>query len=117
MESRYLKIDYSDALESKKQILILELESLQMLRRIKSYKVFKNSEYKLKNELKSQFAALKNQINSIFTTFPEYKIEIPQKTHKKNLSQLKTDIEIKDKDTDSIQKELEEIKKKLESLG
>lgn len=107
MESRHVRIDYDEAFESKKQILNCELNLIQIVRRIRAYKILRKKEFKLKNDLKSQYLSLKNMVNSLILTIPEYKeMRLPKKH-----------VESEIKESKDIKKELEEIKNKLARLS
>lgn len=109
MESRHLKIGYSEALNSKKQILTSELHLLQILKKIKEYGFLRKKEMAVRNKLKIQLAALRVRTHSLLTSLPEYKeMKIKKRDSKGDF--------LENRETKDIQKELEKIKKKLEGL-
>lgn len=113
MEARHIQIGYRDAIESKKDILNSQLSLLHSLKRLRSYNIFRKRELRFKNEIKSKLNVLKAEINSVIVSLPEAH-ELEEKRKLKKI----TKINIKEpKETREIQKELDEIKKKLEKLG
>jgi hypothetical protein len=121
METRYVKLEYNDAIESKKQLLNLEMAMLHCLRRLTSYRLYRRKELELSNKIKTNLIYLKTKANVILSTFPkEVIIELKKEQQKheekenKKLEALKK--ESKTQRKDRIQRELEEIQKRLNNL-
>jgi len=105
METRHIKIDYEDALDSKKHLLSSEINLLHILKKIKSYGMLRKRELMLKGRLKIQLNNLRKRISLVQYSLPtEGILEVKKK--KKRVVEEKAD----------IQGELEEIRKKLERL-
>jgi len=107
METRHVKFDYGQALDSKKQLLSSELSLLHILRALKAYKSLRKKEFVEKNKLKTNLTSLKTKIKLIEMSFPK-PAPIP-----------KTPIRIKGIKKHSkktLQQEVNEIREKLESL-
>ena len=107
MESRHVRIDYETALESKKQILGGEANLLTIFKKIKTYRLIRKQKQTLKTELKNQAISLKENIQQLTNSFPH------QKNEKKIISHSLNQIKI----SKNVQKELDDIKRKLEQLG
>jgi len=105
METRHIRLDYEEALSAKKQLLSCELNLLETLKKIQNFKVLRKKEISTKSKLKIELNSLMKKLNSINLTFP--KEEIPVKKIKKKEKEV----------SPGIQKELEEIKRKLEKLS
>lgn len=115
-ESRYIKLDYEDAINAKKQILASELGILNLTKTLNSYKSLRKNEFDNKARLKSAFYVLKSKIATLQSTFPE-----EEKT-KIKVKERQFIIENKEKTTSSkpsnydFENELAEIQKKLQKL-
>ena len=107
METRHIRLGYDEALAAKKQLLSSELNTLQMIKKLKTYRLLRKKELAIKTKLKIELTSLKTKINLIQSTFPseEKKIKTP-KREKRILKEKK----------ESIQDELSEIKSKLDKL-
>jgi len=108
METRHIKVDYEDALNSKKHLLGSEINLLHVLKKIKSYRIARKKEFLLKNKLKLKLMNLRKSMTSIQSFLPAESAGIKKK-HKKK----KKVVEGKG----DIHRELEEIKRKLDKLG
>ena len=106
METRHIKLDYENALDSKKQLLSTELNLLNIIKKIKEYRRLRKKEMVTKNKLKTSLATIKTKINLFESTFPKQERQIVKKT-----KQQKT------KHEKDLQQELEEIQKKLSRLN
>jgi len=112
MEARHIQLDFREAIETKKQILHSQLNILQSLKKIRTYNTLRKKEYRLKNEFKSKISSLKLNVNSLLITLPDVQ-ELEEKFTKK----ISKEIVKEPRETKELQKELEDIKKKLEKLG
>ncbi|MEK6872493.1 MAG: hypothetical protein AABW90_00595 [Nanoarchaeota archaeon] len=108
MEARHIKLDYENALNSKKQILMSEANLLRILEKISSYKILRKRELELKNKLRIALINLIAKIDLIDGYFPSESIPKIKKKAKKQKES---------RDSRNIQEELVEIKRKLERLG
>lgn len=111
MESRHIRVDHGDAIESKRHVLNSELHLIQMLKRVKSYRNYRKKELNFKIELKANVTYVKNKINEVIASMPELK-EIKQE--KKVTSSKSNDTGKKEVNT--LQTELEDIKRRLQAL-
>jgi len=107
METRYVKLDSPEALNSKKNLLATEINFLNIIKKIQNYRQLRTIELKKKLTLKTKLNELKAKINSLRKNLPSAKISekeefetISEKTKRKSLEQ-----------------ELKEIKEKLASLS
>ena len=88
METRYLRINYEQALSARKELLSAELNSLNITKKLKEYQSLRKKELFLKNKLKPEFSNLKAKTNLIISTFPVNPENIPRIKKSKNLSCL-----------------------------
>jgi molecular chaperone DnaK (HSP70) len=107
METRHVRLGYEETLSSKKHLLSSQINVLHIIKRMKNYKILRKKETAKRNNLKSEISSLKNKINQIYITFPK-----EEKSSKKQKINLRSSIK-----KDSIQEELDEIKRKLEKLN
>jgi len=106
METRYVKLNYEEALSSKKELLSSEINVLQITKKLKEYRKLRKREFASKTKLKTSLSILKTKINLLLSSFPEGEADTPKPKKKK-----------KEKSVDKgLQDELEEIQKKLTRL-
>lgn len=111
VETRHVKVDYEEAVASKRDLLNLQIDLLYCLKHLSAYKLLRKQENLYSEELKDKLSALKTDLVSIQGTFPdEFKNKIKKQI--KSMHQKKED----DPDT-KIKKELEDIKQKLDKLN
>lgn len=109
METRHVKLNYEEALSAKKQLLSSELNLLHIMKILTNYKLLRKRELQIKNKLKNTSSSLKIKLNSIESSFPTEE----EKPTKRKMSRIS---KIEKEKKGSIQKEVQEIKKKLEKL-
>tara|TARA_Y100000310_G_scaffold343363_1_gene450623 strand:- start:1962 stop:2288 length:327 start_codon:yes stop_codon:yes gene_type:complete len=107
METRHVKLNYDEALNAKKQLLSAELNILNIIKRLKNYKLLRKKEFTTKSKLKTATTSLKSKVNLIISTFPNESDEII--TPKKIQRRIKPE-------TQNLTQELEDIKAKLAKL-
>jgi len=108
METRHIRIEYEDALNSKKNLLSTEINLLHVLRKIKAYRLFRKRELASKNKLRIELGNFRKKISLMHIHLPQDNIKIDRRKRKRKT--------VLDSGPD-IQDELAEIKKKLERLG
>lgn len=106
MKNVHVRFEYQEALNGKKQLLSSQMNFLQLLKRVKSYKVLRKSELILKSKVKKELKELKTEIENIQIIFsPEEIGEVKiEKKHKERES------------GGSIESQLREIQEKLARL-
>lgn len=107
MESRYIKLDYEEALSTKKQLLSLELNLLQTEKRVRNYKLLRKKELAMKNFLKKSLREVRMKISSEESTLPREEEPVRIRVIKSGIEKRKQQ---------DIQRQLEEIQEKLERL-
>ena len=106
METRHVRVDYDSALVGKKQLLNSEINLLQILKKIRSYKILMSKELIIKSRLRIQLSNLRKKIN-IINDF------LQEGGSMKSVRKKKV---VEDRGQD-IQGDLDEIRRKLEKLG
>jgi glycerol-3-phosphate dehydrogenase len=70
----HVRIEYKDALISKKEILTLELLFLKINQIRKKYNVLRLKEIKIKEKIKEDIEEIKKNLEKILNNLPNYKI-------------------------------------------
>ena len=109
----YCKLSYSEALDSKKEILSSQIHLLKILRIIKRYKLLKNEEFKIKSKIYKNIKEVESQLNKTRSLFPF--IKLSKKLKRQNLQKIEK-IEKISKFNDDLEGELEEIQRRLKEL-
>ena len=112
METRHVRLEYGEALDAKKQILSSEMSLLQIIKKARNYRLLRKKEVVLRNKFRVDLSSIKAKINLIFSTFPE-----EEKHKRKKKEGRKKEKKEKKEFSGDLQKELEEIHRKLEQLG
>jgi hypothetical protein len=113
METRHVKLNHGEALDAKKQLLSSEMSMLQIIKRMRNYKLLRKKEFTNRNHLKTNISAVRTKINLIFSTFPEEeKVSKIIRMDSKKISKEEKD----GKESRSLQRELEDIQRKLRQL-
>ncbi|MEM3113329.1 MAG: hypothetical protein QXI33_02805 [Candidatus Pacearchaeota archaeon] len=127
----YSKIEYENALSSRKNALQMQINLLNIIRNIGEYKDLRKKEFIRKIKIKSLLKEIKEKIKEIESKVPKseelklvekfnkknYAKEITTKEEKKEMKEAEKLKEKKRKKEYSIESELEEIKRKLEEIG
>ena len=103
----HVRLEYEEVLEDKKQFLSSQLNLLEILKKVKNYKILRKRELILKSQLKKAFSLLSLEINHIQGFFPREETE-------ESISIRKIIEKEKDK---SIEKDLQDIREKLARLS
>jgi len=116
-EPIHVKLEFNEAIQSKKDILNAELHLLKIAKALKRYHLIRSRELKLKLFLYKQLKDIKVDIKKLETDLP--KIKIPKLLEKREhfeeeISSKSTTKE--KKEHSSIEEELKEIQRKLNSL-
>jgi len=106
----HVRLEYEEAVGGRKELLSSQMNVLQLMQKIKNYKIFRKRELILKGKLKKQFSELKHHLTEIHHFFPEDKTEQESEIRIKNKN-------IDEKHNKDIEYELQEIKEKLERLS
>ena len=106
IETRHVRIDYDEAIFSKKQFLTSELNLLYILKRMQNYKVLRKKELTAKQKLKNQLSSLRIKFNNFIFTIPKHEIPLIKNRNKKYIS----------KENSTLEDDLNDIKRKLAEL-
>jgi hypothetical protein len=107
METRYIKLEYDEAILARKRLLLIELNFLESEKKLRNYKLLRRRELLNKNKLRTFLKAFEIRINLLKSTFPEEeRPKIPRARMKR----------IEKGNNQHIQKQLEEIEEKLAKI-
>lgn len=111
----HLRIGYKESLESKRDILYLEKNLLNIIKRIKEYGLIREDELKIKIILHKKIKEVNANIRKIQRIFP--KIKTPKKLKKEEKSEKESrKKEVEKIDQSNIELQLQEIQRKLNIL-
>ena len=113
----HIKIEYSEALEAKKEILSSEMNLLRIVKIIKRYNSLRSEELRLKTRLKRKIIESLMQIRKLQRELPA--LEIPEsirRIERQNENDILYQAAKKDKHENDLEFELKEIQNKLNSL-
>ncbi|GAH97997.1 unnamed protein product [marine sediment metagenome] len=110
----HVKLEYGEALQSKRDVLSSEMNLLRITGIIKKYRILRLEELKIKSKLYRKIKEVITNMRNTQTTLPKLKIpEILKKTEETE----KPELQIKEKQYDgSLGSQLQEIQDKLNSL-
>jgi hypothetical protein len=108
METRHVKLDYVNALSAKKDLLGAEINLLQIVRKIKAYRMIRKKEMVTKNKLRLEIGKLRKLMDGLVSHLPTENVKMDKRKNKKKKV---------DEEGRNLDNELREIKKKLERLG
>jgi len=108
----YVRVDYEDALNAKKNLLSYQVELISMVKSIKKYGMLSESEGYLKTNLRNTLRAVNENIRKIEGNLP--KVEEPKRKQEEAQSKEQPAIEYYNEDLES---QLAQIRKKLEQIG
>ena len=121
--SIHVKLEYSEALESKKDILLTQSNLIKLKNLIKNYQIIRIKELKRKINLYNKIKQLMNSINRLEKIMPE--VKVPQFVHHenenketpftKNFMQKTNLMQASPKNSD-LESQLREIQEKIKSL-
>lgn len=111
----YIKFDYQEALQSKRDILTSQMDLLKTARTINSYKTYRSEELGLKSKFLKSLKELKTSLGRLQRILPKPRIpEILKREDYIGKEQKKVS-EIKPHDV-SLEEQLQEIQRKLNEL-
>jgi hypothetical protein len=120
----HIKVNYDEAIQSKKDILSAERDFLRVLKIIKRYELLRREELTNKLRIQNKIRELKINLTRINNVLP--KIKLPDILKKKSESEkkeieeepIKIPVRIKQSaDEDDLERQLKEIQEKLRKLG
>ena len=71
----HIKIGYDEALQSKKNLLSLELELVKTLKTIREYRTIRTNKLRLKNKLKRKISSNLTEIKKTQKLLPKIKLQ------------------------------------------
>lgn len=130
MSIEYVKLSSAEKVYSEKSLLESQASIISILQNITNYHKQRNDELKLKVELRSKIEETQSSLDNLDKALPKSRMKIPEeenlqekeikiielpKSLPQPLSQAKTEHQPETKE-EKLQKELEDIRKRLASL-
>ena len=100
----YLKLDYNESINSKRDILSLEVSLLKLIKLRKTYHLFKEEEFQIKLKICAELKELEKNVNKVSSSLP--KLKLSEKIKSKN-KEIKEKMEKEASETNSELQELE----------
>lgn len=116
----HVKLEYDEAVQSKKDVLSTEMNLLRLAQIIKKYKSLRIEELKTKLKAYQKFKEIVLSINKLKKTLPRLELpDILEDESKRELTEVEKRIKhTREKQTDkSIEAQLQEIQDRLSNLG
>ena len=111
----YVRLEYNEALQSKKDILASQAGLLKIIRMIRHYKLLRLEELKVKAKIYRKIKELIANIKKIKTSFPM--IKIPQLKKSEEEKEFGKNIRERQGEDDALETQLQEIQNKLRAIG
>lgn len=110
----HIKLDYSEAVDTKKDILTLQMRLLKINRTIREYGLYRNEEFELKSLLYKKAKEIKLNIGKLQKTLPKAKLpKILEKEDEEKSEKLSKTVRGPE---GNIEDQLQEIQKRLNEL-
>lgn len=112
----HVKLEYEEALQSKKEILSSEMNLIKIMKVMKHYRFLRLKELKTKLKLRQKIKEMVADIKKIKTTLP--KLKIPEILQKDKTTKKLEKLEIKKEPyyDKSLESQLKDIQRKLNAL-
>lgn len=108
----YLKVEYSESVYSKKNILSAEMSLIKIAKVIKKYKLLRQKEFILRMQIYKLIKETNAMIKKTKSTFPYIKVPERQKIDEMQIKEKRKAIE----DNKDLERQLQEIQEKLREL-
>jgi hypothetical protein len=119
--SIHIKIEYPEAVESKKNMLILEKSMLEIVNHVRAYDNLRKKEFAVKTQIKKSFTELAGAIAAIESHMPREESEFTQEGYKKERKIIEITKHAKKKEVEhkksEIERQIEDIRSELARLG
>lgn len=106
----YISVDYSEALNSKKEVLSSEIILLNVVKSIKNYKMLRRKESLLKQKIYNLIKETDLKIKETLSLLPA--VKLPKKKEEETVLEREYH-----RNSDDIELQLKEIQEKLNQLG
>jgi len=114
----HIKYDRPEAVQSKRDLLFAQKEILEILKHIKRYHLLRKKELTLKTKARQRMKEINRNMNQMKRDFPKLQMpEILQEDEEEKEKEKKKEEKVPEKmEHSSIDKELDEIQRKLAKL-
>lgn len=113
----HIKYEKPEAIQSKKDLLFAQKELLEILKHIKKYHLLRKKELTLKTKARQKMKDIGKELNNLKKGFPKLKMPEILKEEEEEKKEEKKEEKVPEKiDHSNIDKELDEIQRKLAKL-
>ena len=112
----YVKLEYDEALQSKRDVLAAQVGLLRMIKLIRHYRLLRLEELKIKAQMYRKIKELTSNIKKIKTSFPQVKIPPLKKSNDEEFVRKIKETRTSNED-DGLDIQLQEIQERLRSIG
>jgi hypothetical protein len=111
----HIKIDYEDAIQSKKNLLSSERDLIRVLKIMKKYSLLRKEEFNTRLRMQNKIKELKTSLGRLNDVSP--KIKIPSILRKNEIQKEKPLKQKKENKNEDLEIQLREIQERLRKLG
>lgn len=104
----HVKLDYEEALDSRQKILAVEMDLLNLIKRMRAFKELRTTEMKLKLQLAKKLKEASLDITKINHSLPE--VEVPEVKEMEPMRYIEKQYD------ESLEMQLKEIQQKLRAI-
>lgn len=114
----HIKLEYPEAVQSKKDILSSQRDLIELLKTIKRYTLLRKEELNIKLKIYKKIKELKTNLGNLHQIIPKIKIpEILKKGAEETKEEFKESKKKKEPYDRDLESQLEEIQERLKRLG
>jgi hypothetical protein len=117
----HIKVEYPEAIESKKNMLILQKSMLEMISRIRNYDNLRKKEFAIKSQIRKNFTELANSISAIEAHMPKQEAGFTNEAYKKEVKIEEMAKHVKKRQIEhkknEIERQIDDIRAQLSKLG
>ncbi len=113
----YVKLEYEEALESKKDLLASQVNLLRIIQMIRKYRLLRLEELKIKAKMYRKIKELVANIKKIKTDLPNVKVPQIKKSSEEEYFRNKIKETVGSEYDNSLEIQLQEIQEKLRDIG
>ena len=119
--SIHIKVEYPEAVEGKKNMLILQKGMLEIVSHMRAYDNLRKKEFAVKSQIKKDFAELASAISAIESHMPKEESEFTHEHYKKEIRVKEMTKQVKKKQVEQkkneIERQIDSIRSELSRLG
>jgi hypothetical protein len=119
--SIHIKVEYPEAVENKKNMLLVEKSMLEIVKHMRIYDVLRRKEFSIKSQIKKDFAHLITLISAVESHIPGEETSFTNESYKREVRAKEMKVHLQKKVTEQkkseIENQIEDIRSRLAQLG